>query len=126
MKDQARARHQVEHTADNSVIEARRRHPAIRREPAFVLWPEPVHNEGKWATTTLLVRRSIGRPGLRGFAIRRRPRQSQHVKIELAWLALATVLSKSHDGKNESEAERDRSNVRQLAHAMSTHERPRH
>jgi hypothetical protein len=85
-----------------------------------------VHNEGKWATTTLLIRRSIGCPGLRGFAIRRRPRQSQHVKIELAWFALATVLSKSHDGKNESEAERDRSNVRQLAHAMSTHERPRH
>jgi hypothetical protein len=40
----------------------------------------------------------------------------------LAWLALATVLSESNDGKNEGEAESYSSNVRQLAHPMSTHD----
>jgi hypothetical protein len=81
-----------------------------------------MNNKRKWTAAALLIRRSSGRPGLYGLAIGGRPGKGQHVKIEFAGLALATILGKSDNGKNEGETESDRGNVRQLAQAMSTHD----
>ena len=47
MEDQPRARHQVEHAADDRAVEPRRRHLAERRKALLVLRPQPVHHEGK-------------------------------------------------------------------------------
>ena len=61
MEDQPRARHQVEHAADDRAVKPRRRHLAEGREPLLVLRPKPMHHEGKRPPAALLVGRPVGR-----------------------------------------------------------------
>ncbi len=65
-------------------VEPRRRHLAIAREAAFVLRPQPMHDEGVGPAAALLVRLAAALFGV--LAERRRPRQRQHIEIELARL----------------------------------------
>src|SRR5262249_18421796 len=82
-----------------------RRYLAEFRKPAFVLRPQAVHNEGKRPRSALRVSRRTGRItfGAVG-AERRRPRQYEHVIIELSGFALPAILSNRRPGHAEQRA----------------------
>jgi hypothetical protein len=60
------------------------------REALLVLRPQPVHDEGVRPRAALLLRRRAALAG--GLAERRRPRERQHVEVELSGLILAPIL----------------------------------
>ena len=94
VEDQPRRRHQIEHRGHDLARQPRCWHLAIIRKTALILRPQPVHPEGERpppvALGLLVAARRAALGGLR--AIRRRPRQRQHVEIESTRRVLPAVL----------------------------------
>src|SRR4051812_20090856 len=92
VEDQPRARHQIEHRGDQRTVELGRPLLAIFREAFLVLRPEPVDDEGIGPLPALLVRLAVRITLLRGLTVGWRPRQREHVEVELAGLILPGIL----------------------------------
>ena len=87
VKHQPRRRHDVEHGVDDVARQPRRRHLTVARKAALILRPETVHHERIGPLAGALLQ--VGAAAIafaRGFAERRRPRQGEHIEIELARL----------------------------------------
>src|SRR6185437_5580477 len=87
---------------------------AILGKAALILRPQPMHHEGKWPPAALGLRTPAIAALLRLLAERRRPRQRQHVIVEIAGRILPSVLRrrrsqrrKAVQGREDEQACRD-------------------
>jgi hypothetical protein len=98
--------HQIQHRGDDVAIQSRRRDLTIFGKTSVVLGPKAVDDKRVRTSAALHARRPTVAPLLGGRTERRRPRQRQNVKVELARLILSRTLARCRrDGDDE---QRDR------------------
>src|SRR4051812_7168452 len=109
MKDQVRARHQIEHRRDDRAVKTRRLTLAKFGKSLLVLRPKAMDHERIGPRSTLLLVRPIGSTIAGRLTKRRRPGQCQNIEIELTGLVLTSILRGSKPGREQkNNGERDR------------------
>ncbi len=104
VEDQAGRRHQVQHRGHDVAVEPRRGPLAIFGKAALILRPQAVDHEGIGPSALDLLRAPAIAALGRRLAERGRPRQRQHVKIELARGVLPAVLGGRHPERRRPQA----------------------